>query len=61
MNRRVTVVFIILLLPAIARAWGPDGHQIVGLIAEARLTDAARSAIRELLDQANLSDVDVAN
>jgi hypothetical protein len=32
-----------------ARAWGPEGHAIVAEIAEARLTDAAKSQIAQLL------------
>lgn len=32
-----------------ARAWGPEGHAIVAEIAEARLTDAAKAQIAQLL------------
>src|SRR5262249_39126760 len=32
-----------------ARAWGPEGHAIVAEIAEARLTDAAKRQIADLL------------
>ena len=39
-------------------AWGPVGHRVAGRIAESRLTPAARSAMRELLEPGeSLADV----
>src|SRR5262245_32743310 len=53
---------LILLMPTLALAWGGDGHQIVGLIAENRLTPEAKAAIHGLLGEgADISDADVAN
>jgi hypothetical protein len=53
---------LVALLPSIAFAWGGDGHQITALIAENRLTPAAKSAIHQLLgNDLNISDADVAN
>jgi hypothetical protein len=58
----VGVSVVSLVLPAPAWAWGRDGHRIVGRIAEARLTPAAREAIAKLLgEDKRLSDDEVAN
>ena len=38
-------------------AWGTQGHRIVGLIADDRLTPAARANVRWLLDGQSLADV----
>jgi hypothetical protein len=38
-----------LLVPAPAQAWGPQGHEIVALIAMAELTPPARSQVARLL------------
>src|SRR5262249_30474310 len=38
-----------MLLSGQVRAWGPEGHAIVAEIAEARLTDAAKTQIAQLL------------
>ena len=37
------------LLPSIIYAWGGDGHQLICLIAEDRLTPSAKAAIHDLL------------
>jgi len=50
-----------LLLPSLAHAWGGDGHQIVCLIAEDRLTSAAKAGIHGLLGDANISDAEIAS
>ncbi len=42
-------------------AWGGEGHQIVALIAENHLTPESQNAVHDLLDNANLSDAEVAN
>ena len=42
-------------LPALA--WGPNGHRIVGEIAENHLTDAARKGIAELVGRASLAQI----
>jgi hypothetical protein len=39
----------LLCTPAPSRAWGPLGHQAVGAVADARLTDASRAQIAALL------------
>jgi hypothetical protein len=42
--------WVLALQPA-AWAWGPHGHRIATRVAEARLTPAARAAVRELLHE----------
>lgn len=52
-SSRVAKVLTVVLLvgPAeSALAWGPLGHRVAAKVAEARLTPAARQAIRELLE-----------
>ena len=39
-------------------AWGPEGHAIVAEIAEARLTDAARTQVAQLLSQESHQHLD---
>jgi len=38
-----------LLWPALALAWGPTGHRIIGELAQRQLTPQARAAVAELL------------
>jgi hypothetical protein len=40
-----------------AWAWGARGHVVAAAVAEARLTDKARDAVRKLLDDRPLADV----
>jgi hypothetical protein len=42
-------ILLLLLLAPPARAWGPDGHAIVGEIAQRRLTPQAAEAVAALL------------
>ena len=51
---------VALSLPPAAHAWGPHGHRITARLAEARLTPAARAAVRELLHKGDTL-VDIAN
>jgi hypothetical protein len=48
---RAALALGVILGGAPARAWGPEGHAIVAEIAEARLTDAARAQVVQLLSQ----------
>jgi len=64
MRRFTTIVLCCVLLFTTARldAWGGEGHQVVALIAEERLTEAAKSGIHELLgDDVNISDAEIAS
>jgi hypothetical protein len=48
-----------LLLPSLAFAWSGDGHQIVALVAEERLTPETKAAIRDLIgNDTNISDAE---
>ena len=64
MNRFAFAAAIIVtaLLPSITLAWGGDGHQLICLIAEDRLTPAAKAGIHALLgNSANISDAEIAS
>ncbi|MXY97019.1 MAG: S1/P1 nuclease [Gemmatimonadetes bacterium] len=55
---RIAVLSILLLCGSPpAAAWGPNGHRIVGQIAENHLTDAARKGISDLVDRASLAQI----
>ena len=62
---RIALALILTLtwtLPGPAWAWGPQGHQIVGRIAELHLTPQAKAAIAQLLGEGDsISDAEVAN
>jgi len=55
-----TALLIALLAPAPARAWIDAGHQVVGALAERRLSPAARALVREIIGDGRLSDRDLA-
>lgn len=58
----LATVLIVLVLPSISHAWGGDGHQIICLIAEDRLSPTAKAGIHELLGKdVNISDADIAS
>ena len=54
---RVTAIplLLALLLPGAARAWGPNGHRVVGWIAEGHLSEEALAAVRELMGPESLA------
>ncbi|MYH18867.1 MAG: S1/P1 nuclease [Gemmatimonadetes bacterium] len=57
-NARIAIASILLLCGSLpAAAWGPNGHRIVGQIAENHLTDAARKGISELVGRASLAQI----
>lgn len=59
-----TSAFVAALLLTVSQlfAWGGEGHQVVALIAEERLTEKTQSAIHELLgDDVNISDAEIAS
>ena len=64
MRRFTTIVLCCVLLYTTARlnAWGGEGHQVVALIAEERLTVDAKSGIHELLGaDVDISDAEIAS
>jgi hypothetical protein len=54
---RLIVVLTLAPSPALAFAWGRDGHNIVALIAAERLKPEAAAQVKELLGNATLTDV----
>ena len=55
---RILMASIVLLCGTLpVAAWGPNGHRIVGQIAENHLTDAARKGITELVGRASLAQI----
>jgi hypothetical protein len=59
-TQAVLFVALLFLSTSLAQAWGPDGHRIVAIIAEQRLSPQAREKINKLLD-GNNSIVDIAS
>lgn len=53
---RNLLYFIFLLLPLPALAWGPEGHQIVAMIAMDHLSPTAARAVREILGKKTLAE-----
>lgn len=49
MKRILALAALLLLIAAPAHAWGPRGHRLVGHVAEAGLTPAARAEVEALL------------
>lgn len=45
----LTAVVTVLVLASPARAWGPEGHAVVAMLAEAKLSPEARAKIRKIL------------
>ena len=59
MRNSAAFFFLMILLTARSLAWGPEGHRIVGDIAQARLTPTARLQVKELLGNDHLAAVSV--
>jgi len=53
MFRRVALFATILVFVA----WGPEGHEVVGTIAQQLLTDDAEKAVKDLLGDQTLASV----
>jgi hypothetical protein len=47
--RKSAALLLLLILPLSLRAWGVEGHRVVGRIAESHLTDKARKQLAQLL------------
>ena len=64
MSFLTVVVLVAMSCPTRALAWGKDGHEIVGKIAEKHLDKRAREAVEELLKDhqfKSLSDTKLVN
>jgi len=57
MGRMKNCLAIFILISTGAFAWGPEGHRIVGDIAETRLTPRSRLQVKELLGNNDLAAV----
>jgi hypothetical protein len=58
--KNCAVIFVFLtLISASSFAWGPEGHRIIGDIAETRLTPTARLRVKKLLGSDDLAAVAV--
>ena len=58
MIRPTTIAIAVAMVTTPAFAWGPEGHAIIADIAEAHLTDAARSKVQSLLAMENHTHLD---
>ncbi len=45
----LATAMLIVFAPARVQAWGPEGHEIVGTIAESMLTDTAKTGVHSIL------------
>lgn len=57
MTKRISFILTLALLPWNAFAWGTLGHRAAALVAEAKLSPAARQAVARLLHGDSLADV----
>jgi len=48
---------LVVLTPSALSGWGPEGHEIVAALAQARLTENARKGIQSLIGEASLASV----
>ena len=55
--RRFGLVLFVLLTPSALFAWGKDGHQIVALVAQAKIQPATAAAVKVLLGSQTLADI----
>ncbi len=56
-TRATAVLALVLLVNMNTFAWGPEGHRIVALLAQQRLTPAAKAQVRSLLGSRGLAAV----
>jgi S1/P1 Nuclease len=53
----VAAIVLTLLIPSTLLGWGPEGHEIVASLAQARLTENTKKGIRSLNGDASLASV----
>ena len=53
---RILTALIVISAPAPALAWGPTGHRITGVIAEANLSGIARAQVQQILGKETLAE-----
>jgi hypothetical protein len=59
MKNSAAFFLLLILIPNPSFAWGPEGHRIVGDIAQTRLTPTARLRVKELMGNDDLAAVSV--
>jgi hypothetical protein len=57
--KNFTAIFLLALISHCSFAWGPEGHRIIGDIAETRLTPTAKLQVKKLLGNDDLAAVAV--
>jgi len=59
MKKLVSIVAVILVfaLPISMLAWGPEGHEVVGTLAEAMLSNVAKAGVQSVLGNVTLASV----
>lgn len=55
--KKLSILFLILLISVKSYGWGATGHRIVGLIAECHLSKKAKRNIEKVLNQETLAEV----
>jgi nuclease S1 len=53
----VVAAMLLVFMPATVQAWGPEGHEIVGTLAQAMLSDRAKAGVQLILGTATLASV----
>ena len=53
----VAAAMLLVFMPATVQAWGPEGHEIVGTLAQAMLSDRAKAGVQFILGTATLASV----
>ncbi|MEO8885638.1 MAG: S1/P1 nuclease [Mucilaginibacter sp.] len=53
--KKLAIAALVLLTPALASAWGNEGHRISGQIADSYLTPKARAAIKKILGNESIA------
>ncbi len=53
----VAAAMLLVFMPATVQAWGPEGHEIVGTLAEAMLSNTAKAGVQSILGTATLASV----
>lgn len=53
----VATAILIVLIPTGMQAWGPEGHEVVGTLAEAMLSNTAKTGVQGVLGNVTLASV----
>ena len=53
----MAAAILLVFIPATVHAWGPEGHEVVGTLAEAMLSNAAKAGVQSVLGNVPLASV----